>query len=226
MMGTGRIALAQIALIAAGLLSAAPELTAAERRTIGTARVAGNVESMVRPGTWRPMTGGAVVEGMGIRTGAKDTGAVLELANGDMIGLAESSEVTIAPGRPLAVRVLAGRVAYRLRAGSTTVLETTRGSVRAPAVRQVSSGNPVREGVVAYGDDTMTVQGYRGVTEIVAPNGHAATVAAGQIGTLAPLADAPKVQLAAATAHPPQAPAKAAKPAGGFDWFPSFLGLS
>lgn len=149
---------------------------------------------MVLPGTWHPMTGGAVVQGMGIRTGARDAGAVLELANGDMIGLAESTEVVVAEGTPLAVRARAGRVAYRLRAGSTTRIETPHGALRLPlTANEDSSVGAAGEGVVRWSDGTMTVESYRGRSEIVGPDGRATPLAAGEVGTLGPEADVPLV---------------------------------
>lgn len=222
----GRRALAIVCLV--GALAAGAASRAVQRRVVGTLRVTGTVESAIEPNVWRPLTPGAAVEGMSVRTGPKGSAAVLELTNGDLIGVAENSTIQIGAGEPLRVQLEKGHVAYRLRPESGTVIETPRGTVRAPLAQGASTGSPqMGEGVVMLADGTTTVHGYRGTSELVAKDGQVTTIKSGQVATLEGDAPATTVADAGATAGAGAAlPQAAAESGGAFDWFPSILGLS
>jgi hypothetical protein len=189
---------------------------AAERRVVGTLRVAGKVESALEPDGWRPLAAGAAVEGMSVRTGPKGSAAVLELSNGDLIGVAETSTIQVGTGEPLRLRLEEGHAAYRLQPGSKTVIETPRGTIRAPGADQAQAG----EGVVMLDQGTTSVQGHRGVSELVANDGQVTTVQPGQVATLDADESGATVAGAGRTAG------AGAEQGGTFDWFPSILGLS
>lgn len=219
-----RSAPAMACLVAALTLGAVEQAAAAQRRVVGTLRVTGKVESAVDPGAWRPLAPGAAVEGMQVRTGPKGSAAVLELANGDLIGVAENSTIEIGSGEPLHIRLERGHAAYRLRPESGTVIETPRGTLRAPLAQGRPAASQTGEGVVMLDDGITTVHGYRGTSELVAKDGQVTTVESGQVATLDAEASPPTVADAGATAG---AGAELPKDEEGtFGWFPSILGLS
>jgi hypothetical protein len=165
---------------------------------------------------------------MSVRTGPKGSAAVLELTNGDLIGVAENSTIQIGTGEPLRVRLDKGHAAYRLRPESGTVIETARGTVRAPLAQGASTGSQLGEGVVMLDGGTTTVHGYRGTSELVAKDGQVTTIRSGQVATLdaespTVVADSSATAGAGAGAAMPEA---AAEGGGAFDWFPSIAGLS
>lgn len=227
MMGRGQGWMCAAVAMAALTAGTATWASSVQRRVIGTLRVTGTVESALAPDEWRPLAPGAAVEGMSVRTGPKGSAAVLELTNGDLIGVAENSTVQIGSGEPMRIQLEKGHAAYRLRPESGTVIETPRGTVRAPVTQGAATGSQMGEGVVMLDDGMTTVHGYRGTTELVAKDGQVTTVKSGQVATLdpeAPMVLADSSATAGAGAEP--ASTAAAESGGAFDWFPSIAGLS
>jgi hypothetical protein len=226
--GNGRVGLPAIACLLGALAAGGPGgAGAAERQVVGTFRVTGTVESALEPNVWRPLSHGAAVEGAYVRTGPKGSAAVLELTNGDLIGVADNSVIQIGRGEPLHIRVEQGSAAYRLRPASGTAIETPRGIVRAPLAQGASTGAQMGEGVVKLDGETVTVQGYRGTSELVATDGQVTTITSGQLATLD--ADSPVTTIAEASTIPGASAGASkgdAKKGGAFDWFPSIMGLS
>src|SRR4051812_8453573 len=112
-------ALAAVGVSGSRVAGAAPS----GRGVLGGGGIGGSVEGSLEKDRWMPLFGGAVVEGLAIRTGEK-AGAVLQLSNGDLIGLTEGTTARVGRGSPLHVRLDSGKIAFRLQAGSTTVLDT------------------------------------------------------------------------------------------------------
>jgi len=170
------------------------------KQLLGTVRATGAVEAGLPGGPWRPLTGGAVVEGMRLRTGA-DGVAVVQLSDGDVLGLAESSSCELPGAGQTHVRVLQGRLAVRLRAESALVVDAAESSVRPPATTPVSTSQ--REALVTLDQGTVLVRPYRGSFEVAtAADGSAVQVAPGQQATLAPQAKTPIVVAADTTGAP------------------------
>lgn len=223
----GRRATAVAGVVGALVMGTATWASAVQRRVVGTLRVTGTVESALEPDVWRPLAPGAAVEGMAIRTGPKGSAAVLELTNGDLIGVAENSSIEIGTGDPLHVRLDKGHAAYRLRPESGTVIETPRGTLRAPVAQGAATGSQLGEGVVMLDDGATTVHGYRGTSELVAKNGQVTTVRSGQVATL-DVEQSTMLAEANATSGAGAMPTETAatESGGAFDWFPSIAGLS
>ncbi len=179
------------------------------KRLLGTVRATGQVESALPGQDWRPLTGGAVIEGMRLRTGA-DGMAVVQLSDGDVLGLAEASTCELPVGGDGHVRLIDGRLALRLRAESGLVVDAAAASVRPPAVNPVALGQ--REALVTLDRGTATVRPYHGTFEVSGPGEGVIQVAAGQEATVAPQAKSPVV---AAATTPPDTDAKKAAEGGG-----------
>jgi hypothetical protein len=168
------------------------------RRLLGTVQITGDVEAALPDGPWRPLTGGAAVAGMRIRTAARGV-AVVQLANGDVVGLAESSSCELGDAVPVRIRLLGGRLALRLAPLSALMVEAGAAQVRPPATSPVALGSQ-REALVTLDAGTVVVRPYRGSFEVAGPgDGSATQVAAGQQATLAPQAAAPIITAAAAS---------------------------
>ena len=183
---------AAIAVVGVGL---ATQAGAEAKRLLGTVRVTGPVEAALPGEAWHPLTGGAAVEGMRIRTGAQGV-AVVQLSNGDVLGVAESSSCEL--GAAARVRLLDGRLALRLQPDSGLVVDAAAATIRGPAVSPVAAG--LREAMIGLSEGTLLVRPYRGGLEIGGPaEGVVTQVAAGQQAVLAPQAKAPTVTLASAT---------------------------
>ena len=168
------------------------------RKVLGTVRIAGSVEGSLETNRWMPLFGGAVVEGLSIRTGEK-AGAVLQLSNGDLIGLTEGTTARVGSGSPLHVRLESGKIAFRLQAGSTTVLDTPQGAARLPPTQPASTGGTQYEALIEYSGGTTSLQAYRGDFELVAAGDIATPVESGQRATLAPNSTTPTIVLADAS---------------------------
>lgn len=168
------------------------------RKVLGTVRIAGAVEGSLETDRWMPLFGGAVVEGLSIRTGEK-AGAVLQLSNGDLIGLTESTTARVGSGTPLHVRLESGKIAFRLQAGSTTVLDTPQGAARLSPTRPASTGSVQYEALIEYTGGTTTLQAYRGDFELVGAGDIATPVESGQRATLAANSSTPTIVLADAS---------------------------
>jgi hypothetical protein len=225
--GTVRVIACLLGALTAGGAAWAAE--AVQRRVVGRLRVTGKVESALEPNVWRPLARGAAVEGMYVRTGPKGSAAVLELASGDLIGIAENSLIQIGTGQPVRVHLVQGHTAYRLRPEGGTVIETPRGTLRAPVTQAAAStAAEMGEGVVKLDGGTTTVHGYRGTAELVAKDGQVTTIRSGQVTRLDAESETITVADADTTAGVGAGlPETAAKEGGGaFDWFPSILGLS
>jgi hypothetical protein len=212
------------AVIGCALVALAVLTTAAQRRVVGTVRTVGTVEGALPPNGWQPLTSGAAVEGMSVRTGGTGSAAVLELSNGDLIGITEHSSIQIGDGSPPRVRLEEGRAAYRLRAASPTVIETPQGALRALPTEPASTGGQLAEGTIAIADGTTTVLGHRGSADVVGADGQVVPVKAGQQATLA----APDQPITVADTTMADAGTGAVEGGRGsvFDRFPSILGLS
>jgi len=192
----------RLALAAAGVVigstAPAPRAAAEEaHRVLGTVRVQGEVESALSPGGWQPFSGGPLLEGMRIRTGARGA-AVLELASGDLLGLGEGCTCELGTGRPLAVRLKAGRLAVRLRPGAALIVETPGGVVRPPAAT-LSTGSRFQEAMVTVSRGTTILHTYQGTFELVGPGGAVSTVDAGHEASLEPGATTARLTPVAAT---------------------------
>lgn len=186
-----------LTIVTGGLVGAAPSEPA--KKVIGTVRAAGPVESATTPGEWKPFKGGAALDGMTLRTGAKGT-AVVQMKSGDVVGLGEQSTLAIDGTR---IRLESGRVALRLRPTSRLVVDTARGTIRQAAVQPVAASQ--REALVTIVDGAVTVHAYRGAFELDNPNGTATEVKPGQVATVAPDAQAPTLSLASALTTTPEA---------------------
>src|SRR5437868_14123154 len=126
-MGRMRMRMLVVVGLGLGLAIGAGRVHADAKRLLGTVRATGAVEAALPGGPWRPLTGGAVVEGMRLRAGA-DGVAVVQLSDGDVLGLTESSTCELpAEGQPH-VRLIDGRLAVRLRAESALVVDAAAGS--------------------------------------------------------------------------------------------------
>jgi hypothetical protein len=191
----------------------------AQRVVLGTLRVSGSVESTIDVDAWRPTTGGAVVEAMAVRTGGEGSVAVAQMTNGDLIGLAANSLARFEAGSVYAEK---GKIAFRLRPGSSLEVTTPRGVIRAPGAQPVATGGQLREGMITVTDEGTTVQGYRGTSEMTGPDGEVILVETGQIVTFA--ADSGSAKVRQVKSGDPGG----AKDEGGgyFGWFPSILGLT
>jgi hypothetical protein len=190
----------------------------AQRDVLGSLRVTGAVESTLDVEAWHTTTGGAVVAGMAVRTVGEGSVAVAQMSNGDLIGLAANSRARFEAGIVYAEQ---GKVAFRLRPGSTLEVATPRGVVRAPGAQLVATGGSLREGMVTVTDEGTSVQGYRGTSEMTGPDGEVILIEAGQVASFAEDANAAKVHKAATLE-----PADPKKEGGYLDWFPSILGLT
>lgn len=183
------------------------------KRLLGTVRVTGPVEAALPGEAMRPFTGGAAVDGMQIKTGAGGV-AVVQLSDGDVLGLAESSTLELSNGNSGRVRLLDGRLALRLRSESALEIDAAAATVRPPAVSPVAVGQ--REALVSVTEGTALVRPYRGAFEMAGPDeGTITQVQAGQQATLAPQAEAPVVVAAAAGTSSLKADASTAAKAGG-----------
>ena len=210
MRGVGIVAAAAVVGVGLGLGLGAGATGAETKRTLlGTIRSSGAVEAGLPGQDWRPLTGGALVEGMRIRTAAKDSAAVLTLASGDVLGLAEGTVCEVGTSRPVRVRLLEGKLALRLRADSPLVVDAGAASVRAPAATPAATG-ATREALLTLRDGTAVLATYRGAFELTGTgDGTPVQVAAGQQATVLPQGGAPAVSSA------PSGKAAAAGAAGG-----------
>jgi hypothetical protein len=172
------------------------------RRVLGTVRIAGSVEGSLEPDRWMPLFGGAVVEGLSIRTGEK-AGAVLQLSNGDLIGLTEGTTARVGTGTPLHVSLEGGKIAFRLQPGSTTVLDTPQGAARLPSAQPASTGGGQYEALLEYSGGSTSLQSYRGNFELVGSGDIATPVESGQRATLAANSTTPTIVLADSSGTPP-----------------------
>ena len=166
------------------------------RRVLGRVQVAGTTLQALEPGAWEPLSAGAVIEGSAIRTGADGT-AVVELPNGDLLGLGDQSTLRVGTGSPLRVALEEGKLAVRLRRGSAMAVEIPGGLVR--EARTSPTATAPHEVLVTVANDTAHVQTYRGSVEILGNGGVVTRVNAGQVATLDPAASAPTIVAAAST---------------------------
>jgi hypothetical protein len=171
-----------LALILAVPGAARAEEAAGAARVLGTVRVTGDVEAKRADAEWRTVSGGPVLEGTALRTG-EGGAAVVKLAAGDVLGLAERSSLEF--GSAPRVRLVSGRLALRLPASSGLEVDTPHGLVRVPAVAG-ATGDETREGLVAVEGETTTLHVYRGVLDAVPSGGRPAPVGAGAVATLGP----------------------------------------
>jgi hypothetical protein len=157
--------------------------TESPRGVLGTVRVAGDVLAALAEGAWRPLTGGAIVEGMAIRTGAGAT-ALLQFANGDIVGLGENTLLRAEGSgtRPI-VKLQRGRLTVHLLGGSPTTVETPRAAVRVSEFGPAAKSGR-HEALVAVASGTTVIEAHTGGFDLRGPGEAVSHIDAGQVATL------------------------------------------
>jgi len=230
MMGEGSRTALVAATLAVTLGSAAPPAAAVEtpRSVLGTVRVTGQVQTAIKDSPWRPLTGGALVDGMAITTAEQST-ALLQLSNGDVVALADNTTCTVeGPSSRPRVRLQRGRLSVHLLTDSPTTIETPRTVVRASEFGPAATSGR-HEALLAVASGTTVVEAHSGGFELVGPGNNVSQLEAGQVATLSATADEPTITQVAAgergEAVTTAAPAEEEGWKGPFGWGPWTTGL-
>ncbi len=184
-----------VAVLVAGVTAPSAAEEAAARRVLGTLHVTGTVETADAVGEWKPLISGAALEGMQLRT-RNGGSAVIQLASGEKLALGADSACQLGGSDAARVQLTAGRIALRVRSGSSLTIVTPRGVVRAASAK---SGAPaLYEAMVTVNDGSTAVRTYAGRFTLLA-NGEteALEVEAGRLATLGDKGGS--VELASAT---------------------------
>jgi hypothetical protein len=131
---------------------------------LGTASAWGPVDVMQPGGEWHSFGGGALLEGVQVRT-RPDGRAILELTNGDVVALGGSSSLRVARGPRVAL--VGGRLGVRFQESSPLVVDTPATRVALPAFRPVATG--FREALIGLEGSVTTVRSFRGTIEATRP---------------------------------------------------------